>query len=63
MASLIVIFSNDQPKREEKYPRIWLLHKNKDIIEIRIKHSTQPLMNEIDSQNVGSVVYMHQQNK
>jgi len=63
MANLNVIFTNDQPRRDKKYPRTWLLYKNKDIIEIRIKHSTQPLMREVDSQNVGSVVYMHQQNK
>jgi hypothetical protein len=37
MANLSVIFSNDQPKREEKYPRTWPLYKNKDTIEIRVQ--------------------------
>jgi hypothetical protein len=38
MANLRVIGSNDQPKREEKYPDTWLLYKDKDMIEIHVRH-------------------------
>jgi hypothetical protein len=38
MANLAIIASNDQPIREERYPRTWLLYKDKDTIEIQVKH-------------------------
>jgi len=38
MASLTVIWSNDQPKRQETTPRTWLLYNNRDIIEIDVRH-------------------------
>jgi len=36
MANLKVIVRNDQPKREESYPRTWLLHKEKETREVHI---------------------------
>jgi hypothetical protein len=36
MPDLRVIAHNDQPKREENYPRTWLLYKEKETIEIHI---------------------------
>ena len=38
MADLRVIVSNDEPKREEEYPQIWLLYKDRETIEIYVRH-------------------------
>ena len=38
MANLAIVVSNDQPIREETYPRTWLLYKDKDTIEIHVTH-------------------------
>jgi hypothetical protein len=38
MANLAIIVSNNQPIREERYPRTWLLYKGKDRIEIHVTH-------------------------
>ena len=38
MAKLMIITRNDQPQREEKYPRTWLLYKNNSTIEFHIMH-------------------------
>jgi hypothetical protein len=59
MANLSVIFSNDQPKREEKYPRIRLLYKNKDTIEIHVQ-AQQPHSWKRSILNRGAVVHMRQ---
>jgi hypothetical protein len=40
MANLKVIISNDQPTREEKYPLTWLLYKDKDTLEIHVRHDS-----------------------
>jgi hypothetical protein len=40
MANLRLILSNDQPIREEKYPRTWLLYKDKDTIEVHVTHDS-----------------------
>ena len=40
MANLKVILSNDQPKREEKYPPTWLLYKGEGTIEIHVRHDS-----------------------
>ena len=40
MASLAIIVSNDRPLREERYPRTWLLYKDKDTIEIHVTHDS-----------------------
>jgi hypothetical protein len=40
MANLKVIISNDQPTREEKYPPTWLLYKDKDTLEIHVRHDS-----------------------
>lgn len=41
MANLMIIVSNDQPKREEQYPRTWLLHKGSDTIEVHVAHDNE----------------------
>ncbi len=38
MANLTLIVSNDRPIREERYPRTWLLYKDKGIVEIHVTH-------------------------
>jgi hypothetical protein len=38
MANLILIAKNEQPKREERYPQIWLLYKGHDTIQIHVTH-------------------------
>ena len=38
MANLAIIVSSDRPIREERYPRTWLLYKDKDTIEIQVTH-------------------------
>ena len=38
MANLAIIVNNDQPIREETYPRTWLLYKHEDTIEIHVTH-------------------------
>jgi hypothetical protein len=43
MANLRVIASNNQPTREEEFPRNWLLYKGKDIIEIQVRHDSRNL--------------------
>jgi len=40
MANLRFIVSNDQPIREEKYLRTWLLYKDKDTIEVHVTHDS-----------------------
>jgi hypothetical protein len=40
MANLRIIVSNDRPIREEKYPRTWLLYKDKDTIEVHVAHDS-----------------------
>jgi len=40
MANLRVIVSNDQPVRDEKYPRTWLLYKDKHTIEVHVRHDS-----------------------
>jgi len=40
MAKLIVIASNHQPKREEKYPHTWLLYMHEKTIEIHRRRVT-----------------------
>jgi hypothetical protein len=40
MANLRIIVSNDRPIREEKYPRTWLLYKDKDTIEVHVTHDS-----------------------
>jgi hypothetical protein len=40
MANLEVITSNDQPKREEKYPPTWLLYNGECTIEIHVRHDS-----------------------
>jgi len=40
MANLIVIARNDQPKREERYPQTWLLHKGSNTIEVHVAHDS-----------------------
>ena len=40
MANLAIMISNDQPKREEKYPPRWLLYKGEDTIEINVSHDS-----------------------
>jgi len=41
MANLRVIARNDKPKREENYPRTWLLFsKDKETIEIHVRHDS-----------------------
>ena len=39
MANLAIIVSNDRPIREERYPRTWLLYRDKDTIEIHVSFS------------------------
>jgi hypothetical protein len=58
MANLTLIFSNVQPCREEKYPTTWLLYKNKDIVEIHVKHASQAHTEKVDSAQDASVVRM-----
>ena len=58
MASLTVVFRNEHPKREEKYPSTWLLFKNKDIAEIHVRHDNRLLINKVDLEQGGSVVHM-----
>ena len=41
MANLTIIISNDQPNREQDYPRTWLLYKGNDTIEIHVAHDSQ----------------------
>jgi hypothetical protein len=36
MANLRLIIRNDQPIREETYPRIWLLYKDGETIELHV---------------------------
>jgi hypothetical protein len=40
MANLAIIVSTDRPNREERYPRTWLLYKDKDTIEIQVTHDS-----------------------
>lgn len=40
MANLRIIVSNDQPIREEMYPRTWLLYKDKDTTEVHVTHDS-----------------------
>ena len=40
MANLRIIVSNGRPIREETYPRIWLLYKDKDTIEVHVTHDS-----------------------
>ena len=40
MANLRIIVSNDRPIREGKYPRTWLLCKDKDTIEVHVTHDS-----------------------
>ena len=40
MANLAIIVSNDRPIREERFPRTWLLYKDKDTIEIQVTHDS-----------------------
>ena len=40
MANLRIIISNGRPIREEKYPRTWLLYKDKDAIEVHVVHDS-----------------------
>ena len=40
MASLAIIANNDRPIREARYPRTWLLYKDKDTIEIHLAHDS-----------------------
>ena len=40
MANLAIIVSNDRPIREERYPRTWLLYRDKDTIEIQMTHDS-----------------------
>jgi hypothetical protein len=40
MANLTIMVSNDQPKREQKYPPTWLLYKREDTIEIHVSHDS-----------------------
>ena len=40
MANLRLIVSNDLPIREEKYPCIWLLLKEKSAIEVHVRHDS-----------------------
>ena len=40
MANLSLIVSNDRPMREAKYPRTWLLYKDKDTIEVHVMHDS-----------------------
>ena len=41
MTNLRAIVSNGTPIREENYPRTWFLYKDKDIIEIHVRHDRQ----------------------
>jgi hypothetical protein len=41
MANLRIIVSNDRPIREEKYPRTWLLCKDKDTIAVHVTHDSR----------------------
>ena len=41
MANLAIIVSNDRPTREERYPRTWLLYKDKDTIELHVTHDSR----------------------
>lgn len=41
MANLMIIVSNNQPKREEQYPRTWLLYKGEETIEVHVAHDSQ----------------------
>jgi hypothetical protein len=38
MANLKIIVSNDQPVRENQYPRTWLLYKTEDAIEVHVRY-------------------------
>ena len=38
MAKLIIIHSNDQPMREDKYPQTWLLYKDDHTIQFHVMH-------------------------
>jgi hypothetical protein len=38
VANLRAIARNDNPIREENYPRTWFLYKDNDIIEIHVRH-------------------------
>ena len=40
MANLRIIVSNDRPIREEKYPRNWVLFKDKGTIEFHVTHDS-----------------------
>jgi len=40
MTNLRLIVTNDLPIREEKYPYSWLLHKNKETIEVHVRHES-----------------------
>lgn len=55
MAKLTVISRNDQPIRQEKYPLTWLLHKDKDVIEIHVTHQRHTLIDKIHVEQSGSV--------
>ena len=36
MAKLMIIHSNDQPMREDKYPQTWLLYKDDNTIQLHV---------------------------
>lgn len=40
MANLIIMASNDQPKREQKYPPTWLLYNGEGTVEVHVKHDS-----------------------
>ena len=40
-ANLVVIVSNEQPNREESYPRTWLLYiQGQDAVEVHVAHDS-----------------------
>ena len=59
MANLTVICSNDRPIRQDGYPLTWLLHKDKDIIEIQVRHDRRTLIDKIHVERSSSVVHMN----
>ena len=39
-ADLVIVVSNDQPSREEQYPRTWLLYRERQgTVEVRVEPS------------------------
>ena len=38
-ANLVIVVSNDEPRREERYPNTWVLYRRgQDAIEIHVAH-------------------------